>query len=468
MTKLGTLVVLVAACVSLNLPPGDVAAQPARAPVAIVGGMLIDGHGGAPLHRAVVLVDGGVIKAVGTVESLAPPPGARIVDARGKTILPGLIDLHCHVDIVGHGEYEVWHPIVKTRYKEILPAASRDLLMAGVTTGREPGGFLETDLWVRDAVNRGEFPGPRRLVSGPYISFGDPAKGDSGPHGDPASPNAHYLMVNTPETAREAAVYLLDKGVDLLKAYNNLTEPMVRAITEEAHKRGKHVASHVSGAADLRMRLRAGIDSVEHLGNGRSGADGNTYRPEILTLLAGSGVPVVPTLNVGLVYEETEGFPERIEDPAAFPFFPADLQTLIRGSVRDFSHLRYFDSKRAANGDLPRLFRQLLDSGVRILMGTESGTPLNFHRSAAAREMVWMERLGMDPMAVIVASTRGPARFLRLDDKYGSIETGKVADVILVDGNPLMDMAAMHQVSFVMKDGVIYKGGGGHESRRQR
>ena len=137
-------------------------------------------------------------------------------------------------------------------------------------------------------------------------------------------------MVNTPETAREAAVYLLDKGVDLLKAYNNLTEPMVRAISEEAHKRGKHVASHVSGAADLQMRLRAGIDSVEHLGNGRSGADGNIYRPEILALLASSGVPVVPTLNVGLVYEETEGFPERIEDPGAFPFFPADLQTLIR------------------------------------------------------------------------------------------------------------------------------------------
>ncbi|MEO5894646.1 MAG: amidohydrolase family protein [Vicinamibacterales bacterium] len=408
-----------------------------------------------------MIVEGDKIKAVGTVDSLKPPVGAKIIDGRGKTVMPGLIDMHCHVDIVGHGNYDAWHPIVKARYKEVLPAASRDLLMAGVTTGREPGGFLETDLWVRDAVNRGEFPGPRRLVSGPYISFGDPAKGDSGPHGDPQSSNAHYLMVNTPETAREAAIYLLDKGVDLLKAYNNLTEPMVRAITEEAHKRGKHVASHVSGAADLQMRLRAGIDSVEHLGNGRSGADGNTYRPETLRMLAQSGVPVVPTLSVGLVYEETEKFPERIEDLRAFPFFPSDLQELIRDSVRNFSHLRYFDSKRAANDDVARLFRQLLDARVNVLFGSESGTPLNFHSSAAAREMVWMDRLGMDPMSVIVAATRGPARFLRLDDKYGSIETGKVADIILVDGNPLMSMATMHQVSFVMKDGVIYKGGDG-------
>ena len=107
-----------------------------------------------------------------------------------------------------------------------------------------------------------------------------------------------------------------------------------------------------------------------------------------------------------------------------------------------------------------------MDAGANILMGTESGTPLNFHTSAAAREMVWMNRLGMSNMNVIVASTRAPAQFLRMDNKYGSIEIGKIADIIMVDGNPLFDMSVMHHVSFVMKDGVIHKGSPPAQSTR--
>lgn len=440
----------------LSLSPELALAQPkGQGTVAIVGGMLIDGHGGQPVPNSVVIVEGDTIKAIGTVDNLKPPAGAKIIDARGKSVLPGLIDMHCHVDIVGHGVYTEWHPFVKTRYKDILPGENKDLLMSGVTLGREPGGFLETDLWVRDSINRGDFPGPRRLVSGPYISFGDPKTGDSGPHGDPNSANAHYLMVDTPERAREAAIYLLDKGVDLLKAYNNLTEPMVKAIVEEAHKRGKHVASHVRGPEDLVMRVRAGVDSIEHMG----GNSGGRFTQESLDLIAQRRVAIVPTLNVGLVYKETEMFPGRLEDPKAMPNFPADAQDMIRQSIRNFSHLRYFDGSKTRNDTAtPTLFKQLVDAGANILMGTESGTPMNFHASAAAREMVWMNRLGMDPMKVIVASTRAPAQFLRMDDRYGSIERGKIADIILVDGNPLFDMAVMHQVSFVMKDGLIYKG----------
>jgi len=440
----------------LILAPALAAAQPkGKGTVAIVGGMLIDGHGGIPVHNAVIIVEGDTVKAIGTADTLKPPAGAKVIDARGKSVLPGLIDMHCHIDIVGHGVYGEWHPFVKNRYKEILPGENKDLLLSGVTWGREPGGFLETDLWVRDSINRGDFPGPRRLVSGPYISYGDPKTGDSGPYGDPNSPNAHYLMVDTPERAREAAIYLLDKGVDLLKAYNNLTEPMVVAIVEEAHKRGKHVASHVRGPEDLAMRIRAGVDSIEHMG----GNTGGRFTQESLDLIAQRRVGIVATLNVGLVYKETEMFPGRLEDPKAMPNFPADVQDMIRKSNRNFSHLRYFDGSKVRNDSAtPVLFKQLVEAGANILMGTEAGTPMNFHTSAAAREMVWMTRLGMDPMKVIVASTRGPAQFLKLDDKYGSIEAGKVADIIMVDGNPLFDMALMHQVSFVMKDGVIYKG----------
>ena len=155
----------------------------------------------------------------------------------------------------------------------------------------------------------------------------------------------------------------------------------------------KHVATHVNSEEDLLMRLRAGIDSVEHIGVGRSGATGTTYEPEILDLLAQCRVAVIPTLNVDLVYEETEAFPERLEDPEALKFFPQEFQERVRASgIRNYSHLRYFDTKRKGNPYIPGLFKQLVDAGVNVLMGTEAGTPLNFHSTAAPREMVWMHK----------------------------------------------------------------------------
>lgn len=439
------LVLLATARSSTTVQP----AQAASGPIAIVGGMLIDGHGGPPRHHSVVLIEGKTIKAVGTIDSLPVPAGARVVDARGKTVLPGLIDMHAHSDIVGAGVYNDWHPISKVRYKELAPPAEKHMLMSGVTTAREVGGFLETDLFIRDSINRGDFPGPRRFVSGPWINFGDPAE---------TAKRFHTNNVNTVEGARAEAIKLLDAGVDLIKAYPNLTEDMVRAITTEAHKRGKHVAAHADSVEDMLMRMRAGVDSVEHIGLGRSGANGATYEPQMLAHIAQSNIAIVPTLNVGLVYDETEAFPERLENPAELAFFPVEFQDIIRKSIRDYSHLRYFDEKRRGAPHVPHLFKQLVDAGVRILMGTEAGTPLNFHHSAAAREMVWMNRLGMKPMEVILASTRRPAQFLKLDRQIGSIEAGKLADVIAVDGNPLHTMAAMHQVSVVIKEGVVYKG----------
>lgn len=426
-------------------------AQSGSATLAIVGGMLIDGHGGPPIHHSVVIVQGKTIAAVGTADSLPVPAGARVIDARGKTVLPGLIDMHAHSDIIGAGVYDEWHPISKERFKEFVPAMEKHLLFSGVTTAREVGGFLETDLYIRDSINRGDFPGPRRFVSGPWINFGDPAEGEK---------RHHTVNVNTTEGARQAAVRLLDAGVDLIKAYPNLTEEMVRAIVEEAHKRGKHVAAHADSVEDMRMRMRAGVDSVEHIGLGRSGADGASYTPEMLAHIAQSGIAIVPTLNVGLVYDETEAFPERLENPRELEFFPKEFQDLVRRSIRNYSHLRYFDEKRRGGAHVPHLFKQLVDAGARILMGTEAGTPLNFHHSAAPREMVWMHRLGMPAMDVILASTRRPAQFLRMDRQIGSIEVGKLADIIAVDGNPLHSMAVLHQVSVVMKEGVVYKAPG--------
>ena len=258
--------------------------------------------------------------------------------------------MHSHSDIVGAGVYDErffgaapavpeggWHPLSKARFKEFVGASEKHQLMAGVTMAREVGGFLDADLYIRDAINRGEIQGSRRIVSGPWINYGDPALTDK---------LFHTINVNTVEGARAAAIDLLDvHKVDLIKAYNNLQEGMVKAIVEEAHKRGKHVASHVRGHADLAMRVAAGIDSMEHMG----ATTGDRYTQETLDLLTSSRLAVVPTLNVGLVYKETEEFPERLEDPAALAFFPTEFADLIRRSTRDYTTLRYFDGAKTGN-----------------------------------------------------------------------------------------------------------------------
>ena len=310
-------------------PPADAVeqAQPAKRAsgmLALVGGMLITGHGGEPIHHSVVLVEKETIKAIGTVDSLKVPAGARVIDARGKTVMPGLIDMHSHSDIVGAGVYDSrffgaapvvpeggWHPLSKARFKEFVGASEKHQLMAGVTMAREVGGFLDADLYIRDAINRGEIQGSRRLVSGPWINYGDPALTDK---------LFHTINVNTAEGARAAAINLLDvHKVDLIKAYNNLEAGMVKAIVEEAHKRGKHVASHVRGHADLAMRIAAGIDSMEHMG----ATTGDRYTAETLDLLASSRLAVGTDAERRIGLQGNGGVPGKARGPRRARVFPS-------------------------------------------------------------------------------------------------------------------------------------------------
>ena len=207
--------------------------------LSIVGGSLIDGFGGPPRQNAVILVAGDKIAAVGDEGRLPVPPGVQVVDANGFTVMPGLIDTHVHLDILGHGDYAVWHKMVENEYAEVMRLSAAQLLAHGITTALDAGGDLKASVTTRDKINRGEIKGPRMLVSGGWIQNGS----------DEQAARHHrakqFYNVHTADAARQAAKTLLDGGVDSIKLYTGLTVDHVKAITEEAHRRRKLTMAHV-------------------------------------------------------------------------------------------------------------------------------------------------------------------------------------------------------------------------------
>ena len=419
----------------------------ARAVLALVGGMLLDGHGAPPLHHATVLIEGDRIVAVGPRAEVAIPEGARVVDTRGRTMLPGLVDLHVHLIILGHGDYARWDPWIaeKKLVEPVMEISAKQLLMAGVTSAVDLGGTLEESLRVRDRIARGEIPGPRMWMAGPWITR------DLGEYSD-ALPT--QVLVDTPDEAARAVERLADAGVDVIKAYVGLRREHYEAIARAAHRRKLKVHAHVYEPEEVRNALEGGVDVLTHAGS----AGTPPYPPELVREIAVRGTPVVITAAHRVwVYPATLAFPERIEDPRLARDFPPFLYEEVIGSLRDFRRLSYFGTTDREMSYGRASLRQWLDAGVVLGMGTDSGTPLNFHTEALWRELAAHVEVGMSPMRAISAATREGARILGRGDELGTVEPGKLADLIVVDGDPLADITALGRVEVVVKGGVVVK-----------
>ena len=423
-------------------------AQPAAvsATLAIVGGFLIDGFGGPPRPDSVILVDGERIVAVGDEGRLAVPRGTRVVDANGYTMMPGLIDVHVHLDIMGHGDYPTWHGMVRENYAEAMELSAAQLLAHGVTTARDAGGELTASVRTRDRINRGEIPGPRMLVSGGWI--------ENWPD-EQARRNYRRFNLNahTPEEAKRAAAQLFDGGADAIKAYTGLTLEQMKAITEEAHRRGKKVGAHVYTDEEIRVAVEGGVDILDHAGSGHQNP---LFSEETIRLLANRQIPVAQSIahRVAL-YPAQMSWPERIESPQLRRELGRFAAPIV-DSLQNFSSLSYFGQIQQQMRVAPRATRQLVEGGARIIMGTDSGTPGYFHSEAVWREAEALVRMaGMTPAEVIVASTRLAAQALGVNT--GAIHPGRLADVILVKGNPLDSMLYLQNVELVIKGGVVYE-----------
>ena len=233
--------------------------------LALVGGMLLDGYEVPPVHHAVVLVEGDRIVKVGRVSDTPIPPGYEVIDTRGRTMLPGLIDLHAHLTILGHGDYGRYFTWLAEEsdlsLEDIMEISAKQLLEAGVTSAVDLGAPLEESVRVRDRIARGEIPGPRMSVSGAWVArrtFG-------------GFPSEAQRLVSSPEEASQVVEELAKGGADVIKAWAGLTREDYDAIVATAHRHGIPVHAHLYDPESLRNALEAGVDVLQHVGSARRG-----------------------------------------------------------------------------------------------------------------------------------------------------------------------------------------------------
>jgi len=443
--------IIAAAAIAWWMTPAAVRAQPppaaaSTATLAIVGGFLIDGFGGTPVPDSVILVKGDQIVAVGDERRVTVPPGARVIDANGYTVLPGLIDAHVHLDILGHGDYPTWHEMVRGNYAEVMERSAAQLLAHGVTTARDAGGELRVSVQTRDRIQRGEIPGPRMLVSGGWIQ-----------NLPDEQARRHYrrfnINVHTPEEARQAAATLLDGGADFIKAYTGLTLDQMRAITSEAHRRGKRVGAHVYTDEEIRVAVEGDVDLLDHAGSGHQNPP---FAEETLRMMARAQIPIAQSIAHRVtLFPAHLSWPERIQDQQLRRELGRFADPIVE-SLRNLPGLGYFGQIHMQMRVAPAATRQLVDAGCRIVMGTDSGTPGYFHSEAVWREAEALVRMaGLTPMEAIVASTKLTAQALGVN--AGVVHPGRLADLILVRGNPLDSIRDLQHVEHVIKGGVLYQ-----------
>jgi len=392
-------------------------------------GRLLDPASGSVTEGAVVVVRGGRIQAVG--KGVAVPAGAKTVDLSRYTCLPGLVDSHTHVLLEPEDERGAPPVITKSlafRTVQGVAAARKDL-EAGFTTMRdldsEGAGFA--DVALRDGINQGIVPGPRLLVSTYALTI-------TGGHMNNAGLNPD-LEVPDPATltdSRDAMIAEVRRevkyGADWIKVYATGTlrhfdpvtlEPMsqfseedLRAVVEEAKRWHRDVAAHAYGGEGAKNAIRAGVRSIEH---------GMLLDDEGLKLMAERGTWWCPTLSVYI------------------PDSP-EADTELRRRI--VAHHK-------------EVFQKAMKMGIKIAFGTDVGA---FEHGTQARELVRMVDYGMSPLEAIRSATVRGAELLRMEKEIGSVERGKDADIVAVEGDPLKDIAALTHVVFVMKAGEVYKG----------
>ncbi len=447
------------AVVSILFACAATGAAESNTKLALVGGMLLDGYEVPPLHHATILIEGNRIVKVGPSSEVTIPPDAEVIDTSGRVMMPGLIDLHVHLQILGHGDYLRWDPwIVKNNLVEkVAEISAKQLLNAGVTSAVDLGATLKESLQVRDRINHGDIDGPRMSVSGPWItrSLGE---------GFYSTALDNQILVDTPAQAAAAVDKLSAAGVDVIKAYVNLGPAHYKAIVDAAHKHHLLVHAHVYDPENVRDAFEAGVDVLQHVGS----AGVPTYDPALVKAIAVKSTAVVVTASHrAFLFPATVEFPERLQDPQLKVDFGPQIWEEVQSSLQGFQRLSYFSTTDQEIRFSRASLGQWIDSNAKMGMGTDSGSPMNFHTESLWREMKAHVDLGMSPQRAICAATRINAQILGKGNELGTIEPGKLADIIIVRGNPLFDIAALANVEVVIKNGRIYKGAGRETASRR-
>lgn len=420
---------------------------------ALVGGTLIDGFGGTPIRNSVIIVEGERIKAIGQVGSLAIPEGAEIISTEGMSVLPGLWDMHVHLMLNGHSDYTHWDSTYIDMFESvIMPSSAHQLLMAGVTSARDLGAPLEASINVKKRIQNGEIPGPTIYVSGPFIQKA-PYPGTE----------AFRWGVNGAADARAKVKKLIDAGVDVIKLIDQdqMTLEEAKAVVDEAHKYGKMVVGHSHRPDEIRIGLQIGVDNFEHTGL----SSAPEYPEDIMKAMKERAAKMnlgplfwTPTVEGLFNYEFVRDNPEKLDDTSWHLGLPDSIVRDIRASLRFPGRMSYFQLTPVRKPTLARKFAQLKESGVVMLIGTDSGIPMKFHSQSTWNELdVWVNQFGMDPLLTIKAATYWPAVAMKVEKDYGTISEGKYADIIAVKGDVLRYINLLQDVDLVMKHGKQVK-----------
>jgi imidazolonepropionase-like amidohydrolase len=393
---------------------------------------MFDGKSDAVVQPGLVVVSGDKIQSIGG----AAPAGATVIDLGDATLLPGFIDSHTHLTQTFSADYNGarLEALDRTVAESAIRATvnARKTLMAGFTTVRDVGSENFLDIGLRNSINAGIVPGPRMLVSVHAI-------GSTGGHcDDGAGFKFGFLnheagpedgVINSPDQARFAVRFNIKYGADVIKTcatggvlsptdavdLPQLTQAELDALVTAAHELGRKAAAHVHGAEGGKRAIRAGIDSIEH---------GTFLDDEALRMMRERGTYLVPTLSVRAGLAETK-FP---------PLVQAKVNVVVVAQ----------DS----------MVKRALQMGVKIALGTDAAV---YPHGDNALEFVLMAADGMTPAQSLRAGTSVAATLLGLDAKVGTLEAGKLADIVAVPGNPIQDIKNTQSVLFVMKEGKLYR-----------
>lgn len=416
---------------------------------ALVGGTLIDGFGGKPIHNSVILIEGDRIKAVGHQGNLQVPAGAEIISTEGMSVMPGLWDMHVHLMINGHSDYTHWDSTYLPLLADvIMPSSAHQLLLAGVTSARDLGAPLEASISVRDRINRGEIPGPTMYMSGPFLQ-----------HKPYPGTEAFRWGVNGVTDARAKVKKLADAGVDCIKLIDQdeMTMDEMKAIVDEAHKHGLTVVAHAHRPEEIRRGMLAGVDCFEHTGL----SSAPEYPEDVMAMIKERTAQMnlgplywTPTVEGLYNYEYMRDNPEKLDNDCWHLGLPDSIIADIKQSIRYPGRLGYFQLTPIRKPTLERKVKQLREAGVVLLTGTDSGIPMKFHCQSTWNELdVWVNEFGFDAMYAIKAATYWPAKAMGVDNDYGTISEGKYADIIAVKGDVLRYISLLQDVDMVIKHG---------------